>query len=507
MQQGLHVRPGVRLRGAQRLLVPQSQPAGRRRLLVRPGRHRLPLRPCPLTTLGRIHPMAILRHDCVRGTLLGAALAVGAFALGPGSGRAEDSSPPVFVGLGADPCGFKTAEEMYRVGDVREFDNEAAKLVRAFSDLLEGKMVFDVPIGQVTIGVNGAEAKDRTRVVATLKRGEKYTVRGRNADWVCIEVPVDGKPQLSWVSVQQVNLETSQLPAAVPLGGVWWEGLVRLNPYRKTAPVGKAVASWAEALAARIKALPTAKEDAAFATANDHYAKREFAAAANGYIAILERNPSHFSARNNLALAELYLGNDLAAQVALETLARAAPTYVPAKVNLTVVYERAGRRDDAKTLAAELLKERRNVSTVAYNAAWYANLDGQYAEADRLLRPLAQQAASPLHTALAKLNTSQMGASQPTGFWEEGLAGVCGGKESTGGWIVAGVLFFVSALIAIALAAAGSLGNKGGAFFLFLLIGGGWAMVFWGIPTGGWWALFVLYGIVGGGFAAGSAES
>jgi tetratricopeptide (TPR) repeat protein len=79
--------------------------------------------------------------------------------------------------------------------------------------------------------------------------------------------------------------------------------------------------------------------------------------------------------RNNLALALMHKNRDLCAQMELELLNTEKILYFPALINLTVVYERLGKREEAELLAnrlTEYMKEEKlKMPLVDFNAAWF----------------------------------------------------------------------------------------------------------------------------------------
>ncbi len=180
--------------------------------------------------------------------------------------------------------------------------------------------------------------------------------------------------------------------------------LPALAPCAGRESTQETAARWAELAAEMIRARGKPGMAAELAQANLAYKKGDFEKAALAYRRVLAAAPGHLDARNNLGLAELHAGNDVAAEVHLEVLRRLEPTYVPGLVNLTVVCERLGLRGRAEALAREALKQQKQYPPAAYNAAWLANAAGDYDEAAELLAPVLPVKSNPIHDQLADLN-------------------------------------------------------------------------------------------------------
>lgn len=308
---------------------------------------------------------------------------------------------------------------------------------------------------------------------------------------------------------------TGQLEAkADPISPEMRELLVALDPYRKCEEVQSQIPKWAGRCATWVGArAPVTGVDAK--RADESYRKGDFAQAVDEYAKVLQQAPQFRDARNNLALAEIHQGHDLAAQLQLEILRQWKSDYLPALVNLTVVYERLGQSAKAKALAAEAAKNRTDVPAATFNVAWYQISDGEAQKAEQTLRPLADLQVDPQHAELYKL-TQKVGATAGTaadqpGFWRQGIAGVCGGKTGAGARTVAIVLFLVSAGFACAFAGSigkanrSSRGSSAGWSFVFL--GSFWYLLFWGVPSGGWWLLAGGYVVLGTSMSVAAAKS
>lgn len=170
---------------------------------------------------------------------------------------------------------------------------------------------------------------------------------------------------------------------------------------------------------------------------NRQYRNRHLAVASRGYRRLLEYYPAHPDPRNNLALAELHMGQDLTAWMELEVLRRLHPKYAPASINLTVIKERSRASKEAAALAAGLAAAHPKLPQAAFNAAWYSNVAGDQKAAARLLEPFAKlDLPGDRHIRrFIALNTKQTKAAPAAAGKEEAAGGEDGG--SAGGYLAA----------------------------------------------------------------------
>ena len=193
--------------------------------------------------------------------------------------------------------------------------------------------------------------------------------------------------------------------------------MLRLEPYRKTDAVQQAVQKWVprylEGLARTLKNISFDKKKkiqqtatALFRQGNECYRNGDFTAATVKYRRVLMDMPRHADARNNLALAQMHLGNDLTAQFELESLRRIKPDYPPAQINLTVVLERLGFYQSAQALALAAYQTRKELPAAAFNAGWYYSLAGDYQKAVDILKPLHEWELNPKYKAFYDTNAS-----------------------------------------------------------------------------------------------------
>ena len=79
--------------------------------------------------------------------------------------------------------------------------------------------------------------------------------------------------------------------------------------------------------------------------------------------------------------------------------------YIPALINLTVVYERNGRKEKAAQFAADangILRVRLPIAK--YNHAWYLSIDNKTAEVTKILKPLADLKINDKYSTLLDIN-------------------------------------------------------------------------------------------------------
>lgn len=118
--------------------------------------------------------------------------------------------------------------------------------------------------------------------------------------------------------------------------------------------------------------------DVAFSDGNEAYEKGDFEKAIEHYITVLEMDPYHKDARNNLGLSELHLGNNVAAMMNFRIILLKSPTYLGAKQNLSVALERMGLSEEAKDVAEEIVAENPKLPMALYNLGWMQSVDGEF---------------------------------------------------------------------------------------------------------------------------------
>lgn len=203
----------------------------------------------------------------------------------------------------------------------------------------------------------------------------------------------DTLPYSSLVSIKLKALKQSIKNSKFLEKDEVWNELIGLEPYRMNPAMAVEVNSLSKLLAGLIE-----KSEFRFfksISLNDSkkfsslYKSGDFEAFIKEGRELLLKFPRNSDIRNNVALALMHTNRDLCAWVELETIRRIDSLHKPALINLTVVYERLGKRKDAEKLANQLLtfstKAGIKSPQIIYNAAWYLNLQESYLQVDSLL--------------------------------------------------------------------------------------------------------------------------
>jgi hypothetical protein len=280
-----------------------------------------------------------------------------------------------------------------------------------------------------------------------------------------------------------------------------WGSVVGLNPYRQAPQVQEAVEKWVAFYAGELRPyLKSTGTSVAFAAsdafdrANTSYRSGSFEAASTDYRKALVAALWHYDARNNLALAQMRLGNDLTAEMELLILRQLNESYLTAAVNLTVVYERLGLGQKARELADRTADAGKELPQAVFNTAWYKDVEGSHTAALALLTPMAGAENAPESLKSYKALLEKTIAKEP-GFWSMGLAGRAGAYGSTGVLtLLLGAFVGVSLIVMAIMAGASSRRNKPGfgTFIVFVFA----YLVSWGVPEGGWWLMMAVYVLV-----------
>jgi len=231
------------------------------------------------------------------------------------------------------------------------------------------------------------------------------------------------------------------------------------------------------------------------------YTQGKFIEAGASYMKALLQAPLHFDARNNLALAEIQLGNDLIAQLQLEILRRLNRTYLPALVNLTIVYERLGENEKARSLAAEAEKTGKIPQTV-FNQIWYRLRDREpppkgedldllktvsgnkkYEDLHKFARENAT-AASTISALLAPISLQAV-----DGVKWQGILGLLGEKKRK--WVLAAAFVPFLIVTIILIRKCGKARRRPGWRFFFF--GTLWFVAYLGIPRHRWGILILAF--------------
>jgi hypothetical protein len=165
-----------------------------------------------------------------------------------------------------------------------------------------------------------------------------------------------------------------------------WIDLMKLEPYRKNKEVQIFIEKISKTIGKNIKLRSRYPADLNQSIAvSTKYKEKEFQTVTEIAREVLITDPLNLDVRNNLALAQMHLNNDLTSQLELLVLAETDSNYVPAHINLSVVYERLGKSKEAEYIAFNLLKKHSDIPSVVFNAIWYYNLNGDYKTADSLI--------------------------------------------------------------------------------------------------------------------------
>jgi tetratricopeptide (TPR) repeat protein len=290
-----------------------------------------------------------------------------------------------------------------------------------------------------------------------------------------------------------------------------WKELLKLEPYRKDPRMVTKINNIADQLKATITfsntfylnriSGPEAKKFSAL------YKTVDFETFINEGRILLLRDPLNSDIRNNVALALMHANKDLCACVELETIRRLDSLHIPALINLTVVYERLGRREDAQKLANQLLKiqEQYNLKNpkLNYNAAWLMYIDGKNAQADSLLSRIRAKDITGNENikSLKKLNKKGIEKyMKQLPIFEFGIMGKLGYevKNDFFSWyfIIASIIFLVALIIFMIV----RMNRQNSNLFLLLLfccfILALVYIIAWGLPTAETWYYFVIYSLL-----------
>ena len=244
-----------------------------------------------------------------------------------------------------------------------------------------------------------------------------------------------------------------------------WLNLLQLEPYRTTKQVQTSLLWW---LAVRPKLPNERKMNVDFSLLSKAYLEQHFDGVIKMSRFLLADSPENdvltYAIRNNMALALMHQNKDLCALYELETVKqtseKSGKIYFPALINLTVLYERLGKRNEAIELSKQLLEhaEKNDIKDplITFNAAWYMDLNNQNNEmTDKLLELCKSLNQWPVYkyknftdkirsdhksSPLSENGSEENSKSLP--FSEIGLAGKLGLLDS-GGKIFGAVLIFL----------------------------------------------------------------
>ncbi|MDR0749673.1 MAG: hypothetical protein LBF62_08890 [Tannerellaceae bacterium] len=171
---------------------------------------------------------------------------------------------------------------------------------------------------------------------------------------------------------------------------VVWNNLQKLEPYRMHPDVQEAVGNWVEKTVAKIKKQQSKITPLkSLKLIGSYYTSGNFNRVVEESRKELANDCLNPDLRNNMALALIHLNQDLCAQVELEILTKLYDSYPAGLINLTVVYERLNRSDDAGKVAMNLhkslLDREIDIPQVRFNSAWVENKRGDFEAAEYIL--------------------------------------------------------------------------------------------------------------------------
>jgi tetratricopeptide (TPR) repeat protein len=122
-----------------------------------------------------------------------------------------------------------------------------------------------------------------------------------------------------------------------------------------------------------------------FLLGNQDYERGRFTRASSQYRKALQLNPMYFDARNNLALAQIHLNQNIPAIFNLIVLNNLQSNYAGAGINLSVALTRMGLLAEASKIAAGLSSRYSKIPMIQYNQAWFETTKGNNSNAKSLL--------------------------------------------------------------------------------------------------------------------------
>jgi tetratricopeptide (TPR) repeat protein len=309
-----------------------------------------------------------------------------------------------------------------------------------------------------------------------------------------------------------------------------WDDLNELNPYRKNITVQLAIQKWAKTLSKKIKTSNGISYT--LYEANSNYKDSDFYKASNRYIDAIREFPDFLDARNNLALSEMHCNKDVNALLELEIIRNSDTSYIPAIINLTVLYERLGLSNKADSMARMIYKLRKDIPIASYNAAWFLNKNKDYAASNKILEKNHESVSdnnkiSTKYGSLYALNIVQASgklgvthgyylygantellqlAYKKSLFLKVGMVGKFL-NSSPKLVILASVIFIILTIVLIiiirkSLDVSYYTERKGKGFLILLLAGSVIYILYWGLPAGGYWIVFGIYLLISGLFTA-----
>jgi tetratricopeptide (TPR) repeat protein len=296
-----------------------------------------------------------------------------------------------------------------------------------------------------------------------------------------------------------------------------WNELLKLEPYRMHPKMEGEVSNIVEKYTALVEkkkqrfqnpiSIKEIKESSSF------YSDGDFETFIDLGRKLLVRDPYNSDIRSNLALALMHSNKDLCAWIELETVRKFDSLHIPALINLTVVYERLGMREDAENLANHILDLHYtsfyNFPQTIYNVAWFYFSREQYLKVDSILSRIeyGQDKIYPNILNLKKLNHLQIREYlKGQSILDVGIIGKLGyyAHCSSAGWYI---FFFIIAsiivLIGIPLLFYWRYKKHGFIYkhpkfmsFSVAMLNPAFYTLAWGVQTGRYWLLPSLFYIL-----------
>lgn len=287
-----------------------------------------------------------------------------------------------------------------------------------------------------------------------------------------------------------------------------WQAAGGLNPYRFEPAILDNAGVWADGFVGNIRGHRGESASVEMLHGgNELYKVKRFWDASQKYLEILVGEPHHFDARNNLALAQLHLGNDIRALLELEILQRLNPEYAQAKVNLTVVHERFNRSIEARVYARRAYDAALSLPAAIFNLAWYESMHDNCLRSSELLSPLLATSSDPKYVDLYRICLPSAALPSATLPQPDNAPGMKQRRneidDRKGFRSPLTTVFFIGTFAGLTIAAmriSRAIGRKtdspGLAFITCMLLSTVIFAYFWASPSAGWWLFAGFFGFL-----------
>ena len=290
-----------------------------------------------------------------------------------------------------------------------------------------------------------------------------------------------------------------------------WNELQKLEPYRMSQQVQSAVLKWISLMRFNPNTgMPNPYYNPVwYLDIQTAYLEKDFDKVIEESRRYLSGMPINdfttFAVRNNMALALMHQNKDLCALIELEIVREMSGgnPYFPALINLTVLYERLGNREEAESLSEYLLdyaiNEEITVPLINFNAAWYMALNNyQREETDNPhYKKLYNEKINSIFKVLSKSedakyqilykNARSNYKSRPIS--DIGLAGKLG-FFGTGKKFIGILLFLIVNILLISFLM--NMNKK----LISLTVIGCFHILFWGVNLTGWGIFFIILSFI-----------